>query len=289
VIEPGVAATWPEEVKEALQRFLQGHLIELPPLFYGANLDYPIWSLSSVLDESDEVPDEERRDTIADLAHDQRPPYGILLTQTCDLAEERPNPRQPWVQIAPVYRFDRESSLLAREYVHELDPPTIPGEVWAADLRIEVPLEKSVLVGRQPIEAFPDEAGYVDFASVLARRRGRPAFSSVVHEVVTVTMRRLKEESNSRRQQARRVRERVYKLMIAIQDGTRLHPNAVQVHLVLKGERDEDTENWFDEWWDRARTVAEAHGLQLLETVWLDARGVDATLYDELVEVRLPI
>jgi len=286
VIERDVPAPWPEEVKKALQPFLQGHLIEKPPFFYGANLDHPIWRLSSVLSRSDEVPDEERTDTLADLAHEQRPPYGIVTTQTCDLSEERPNPRQPWVQVAPVYRLEDEGGILDREYVHRLDPPQMTGEVWAADLRIEIPLEKGLLVGREPIEAFSSEEGYINFASVLARRRGRPALASAVNRLVTDTLSRLKKESNDRGRQARRVRDRTHKLMVAITDGTRLEPRSVQLHVVLKGGRDNDTDEWFSAWWDRARVIADAHGLTLLETVWLDARSVDATLYDDLIEIR---
>jgi hypothetical protein len=290
VIEPGVPATWPDAVREALRPFLQGHLIEEPAFFYNANLDQAVWALSAELRNSDDVPDEERTDTIADLARDQRPRYGILTTQTCDLSEEgRRKPRQPWVQVAPVYRLAAGDTALGRDYVHALDPPEIEGEVWAADLRIEMPLEKSVLVGREPIEAFRDEGGYVDFAKALARRRGRPALASIFHEVITTSMRQLKEETSQRRSQARRVRDQVYALRVDIADGTRLDPKAAQLYVVLKGDRDEDTKDWFDEWWDRARVVGEEHGLQLLETVWLDARNVNACLYDQLIEVSLPI
>jgi hypothetical protein len=44
-----------------------------------------------------------------------------------------------------------------------------------------MPLEKSLLVGRTAIEAFPDEGGYgyIAFANFLARRLGRPALASV--------------------------------------------------------------------------------------------------------------
>jgi len=119
----------------------------------------------------------------------------------------------------------------------------------------------------------PDEAGYIAFANFLARRRGRPALASVFHEVLSTTTRRIKGERNAHRTLARRARQNVYKLMLAIEDGTRLEPVAAKLYVITDGPPTEDARAWFDLWWNQARTVAEAHGLQLLPTGWLNAKS----------------
>jgi hypothetical protein len=182
-----------------------------------------------------------------------------------------------------------DSPLRDRDYVFELAPPELDGDVWVADLRIEMPLEKGLLVGRAPIEAFPGEVGYIAFANFLARRRGRPALASVFHEVLSATTRRLKGERNANRALARRARQNVYRLMLAIEDGTRLEPVAAKLYVVTDGPLTDDARAWFDLWWNVARLVAEEHGLQLLQTGWLDATALDLRLLDDLVEMRSPL
>jgi len=198
VIEEGLAERWPDAVREAAEPFLQGQLIERPPLFYAADLRHPVWETTRLVAKS--VPEAEHGEDFIDVAEDHRPPYGIITTQSCDLTEEgRPVLRQPWLAVAPVIEVAADSSLRDRDYIYPLAPPSLEGGEWAADLRIEIPLEKSILVGRTPIDAFPDEAGAVAFANYLARRRGRPALASVFHEVLSGTTRRLKDARNSQR------------------------------------------------------------------------------------------
>ncbi|HEY1714605.1 MAG TPA: hypothetical protein VGG07_17020 [Solirubrobacteraceae bacterium] len=287
MIDEGLEHPWPAPVPPAVEPFLQGHLIVQPPLFYVADLKHPIWGTTRLI--ADAMPEADQGEDFVDLALEDRPPYGIITTQSCDLSEERPKPRQPWLAVAPVYRVSDDSPVRDRDYVFELAPPELDGEIWVADLRIEMPLEKGLLVGRAPIDAFPDEDGYIAFGNFLARRRGRPALASVFHEVVSVTTRRLKEERNAQRTLARRARQNVYKLMCAIEDGTRLEPVAAKLYVLTDGPPTKDARAWFDLWWTQARVVAERHGLQLLPTGWLDASNVDLRLVDDLVEMRSPL
>jgi hypothetical protein len=287
VIDEGLEQPWPAPVPRAVEPFLQGHLIVQPPLFYVADLRHPIWGTTRLI--AEDTPQEDQGEDFVDVALEDRPPYGIITTQSCDLSEERPQPCQPWLAVAPVYQVSDDSSLRDREYVFELAPPELDGEIWVADLRIEMPLEKGLLVGRAPIDAFPDEHGYIAFGNFLARRRGRPALASVFHEVLSATTRRLKGERNAQRNLARRARQNVYKLMLAIEDGTRLEPVAAKLYVVTDGAPTKHARDWFDLWWTQARVVAEHHGLQLLPTGWLDATTVDLRLLDDLVEMRSPL
>jgi len=288
LIQAGLVEDWPPEVRQALASFKQGHLIARPPIFYAADLRRPVWSPTAALAEEGFAAGEER-----ELIHLEQdwPPYGLIATQTCDIAEERPNPVQPWVQVCPVERCDPASPLLERDFVVRLDPPELDGEAWVADLRIEVPLEKSMLVGETPIEAFPNEAGYEELGSLLAQRRGRPALHSVFHEVINVTTRAMKQESQAMKKKARGVRDGIYRLKLDIADGTRLEPVAAKLYVVTRGESSQEAREWFADWWDRAREVALEGGLELLPTGWLNAEDLNMDLerYEELLDVRNPL
>jgi len=272
---------WSQDVRDAVARFRQGHLLEKPPVFYAADLRHPVWGQTHAV-----AADGESGDTttaLIELDPDQGPPLGIVTTQDCDLESEA----QPWLAVAPVYEAD-SPRLLEREYVHPLKPPDRAGD-WLADLRMEMPLEKGALVGREPIEAFPDEEGYLRFARLLSRRRGRPALADVLHALIDRTMRAMRQESNSLRNLCRRARTNVDRLMLAIPQGTRTDPEVVQLYVVTDGEALDDAREWFGEWWDRARLTAEREGLQLLPVAWLDARSCDLRLIEQLIEIRNPM
>lgn len=287
MIDEGLEHRWPEGVQSALGPFLQGHLIASPPLFYAADLRRPIWGTTRLV--AADLPEENRGEDFVDVAYDERPPWGIITTQSCDLAAERDPPRHPWLSVAPVYRVPAESNTFQSDHIVRLSPPELEDEVWVADLRIEVPLEKGLLVGREPVEAFPNEEGYVQFANLLARRRGRPALASVFHEVLSSTTKRLKDSSGAHRRLARQARSNVYKLMLAISDGTRLEPVAARLFVLTEGPATEEAKNWFGLWWDEARVVADGHGLLLLPVEWIDARQADLTRVDQLIEMRSPL
>lgn len=271
-----------EKIRTAAKQFRQGHLIELPPLFYGANLEAPVWDLATaVASEGFDDPF-----AVVEIHDDDRPPYGIITTQSCDIWRVD---QQPWLQISPVFPLEDDEILSAGEFIVELDPPDVDGR-WYADLRLEMPLEKGMLLGRSPIESWPDEDRSLRFADVLARRRGRPALHSVFHVILNEVMGSMKRESNAMRKKLRRVRKRVYGVRLAIEDGTRIEPVAAKLYVLTKGdpgaEENAEVHEWFEAWWDIASAKAEEEGLRLLPTGWMDSANVDLELYDDLVDVE---
>lgn len=68
-----------------------------------------------------------------------------------------------------------------------------------------------------------------------------------------------------------------------------MDPRAARLFVVLRRDRTAAVEDWFGEWWDRARQVAENEGLRLLPVTYLDARDIDLALYDSLIDIRSPI
>lgn len=290
MIQEGLQGEWPSGIAAAVDPFQQGHLIERPPLFYAVDLRGPIWSPGRIV-AAELGGEEELGEELIDLDPDHRPPFGIITSQSCEIVEERPQSLQPWVQVAPAYRCDPESKLLERDFIARLDPPSFVGGAWIADLRIEVPLEKSLFIGRTPIEAFRDERGYEDFGNWLGARRGRPALNAVIHEVVTQTLGELKTENKPNRKKVRRFRDNIHKLKLGIEDGGRLDPGSARLYVVTKGGRSDEMKEFFDTWWDRANEVAAGASLDLLQTTWLSVESLEIGLerYEQLIDLRSPL
>lgn len=286
MIEEGLDADWPAQVKAALEPFKQGHLIKRPPIFYSARLEHGIWSPSRAL-----AAKGLNGDTVIELDPEQGPPYGMIVSQTCEIVEDRPQPHHPWVQMVPVYQCEPESKLLDRDFIASLRPPALDGDNWVADLRIEVPVEKSMLVDREPIDAFEGDEGYEALGVELGQRRGRPALHSVFHAILAGTMGEMKHGDKPGRKKARRVRKNVFKLKLKIESGSRLEPRAACLYILTLGPAGEETREWFGDWWDLAREVAKEAGLELLPNRWLDVkeREIELEAYETLIDVRNPL
>lgn len=263
MIEQGLPDQWPQPILDALERFKQGHLIEQPPLFYVGAPSFPIWSLTHSADTA-------MAEDLFDVHEDDRSPYGLITSQTCDLAEEG-TPRQPWFQVAPVYELDPASlddnqmQRLTNGRMLELvllHPPTFRAEdLWVADLRIEVPIEKGWLVGRDPIEAFRAEAGYLELADRLGARRQRGAVAKSVHDSIVKPLKRQVEQMGASNRPV--VLGPIHQVRLALAPD-RLEPTTAQL-LVVKADEisDEGHERW-ESWWERLRDRAEPRGLTLL-------------------------
>jgi hypothetical protein len=197
VIDAGLVETWNAEVTKATTRFDQGDLVERPPFFYAARPAYGVWQTTLGLPEA-----ESNEALVIELDPLDCPPYGVLTSQGCDIAD---NARKPWVQVAPVYPVvglvdrDRRLADIRRNAVPHLvllDPPTLDGH-WVADLRIELPIEKSWLVGHEPIAAFNSEDDRRHFGRRLAGRLERPALPDTVHDLVVRPLRRVLDRANA--------------------------------------------------------------------------------------------
>ncbi len=71
--------------------------MERPPFFYAADVAHPVWDLTA------RAADPEGGEELLEIHENDRPQYGIITTQSCDLAEDRVNnPKKPWFQVAPL-------------------------------------------------------------------------------------------------------------------------------------------------------------------------------------------
>lgn len=179
-IEP---QSWPEAAREAIAGLRQGTLVASPPLTYAASAEHPIHAITRGWAASPSA----QSGVVNVVSSERRPPYGLIVTQTCDLVEEG-TPKRPWVQIASVYllfanRGDRKRIEQGRAFdylvpINALTPPE--GALWVADLRLLVPVEKGWLVARETLPAFTNEAGYDRLAQQLGRRFARTAYATVI-------------------------------------------------------------------------------------------------------------
>jgi hypothetical protein len=206
--------------------------------------------------------------------------YAVIATQTCDIAEEGV-PAQPCFGACPVYSYGNG---VLPAYLVRLDPPDLPEGQWVADLRIEVPIEKSFLVGKRSIAGYPDEVGYLDFARQLGRRKERPAISSDLVDAVAKTLKRRKSNSNSFR---RVMRNDVHRVRLRIDEGTRLQPVMARVHFYGKRPLSEEARDKLDAWFEEASADAEARGIHLLTNAYHDTTQMDLDLYESTIPLNV--
>ena len=118
-------------------------------------------------------------------------PFAIITSQTCDLRQPSRVRKRPFINAARVVDATTEFTKadlgnIRAGRIGDIRPLTgsrftgNKNEVWVADLRFEVALERSVLVDRNPIEGFADEAGYLAFSEDVGAMRSRPAIDDKV-------------------------------------------------------------------------------------------------------------
>jgi hypothetical protein len=177
---------WPPEVLQACADIRSGDVVPDPPFFYYANPRYAVWRATHDYTADSDGPE------IVD-AYEYRPPYGVITSQTCDIGEVgfRP-PVRPWVMLAPVFDMSDLSSPIKKAIVSDrhskflIHLPAIPapqGEFWVADLRIEMPVEKSALVGVDTFRSFDDDRQQNSIGQRVADLRSRPAWAESMGEI----------------------------------------------------------------------------------------------------------
>lgn len=278
MIDDRLPSPWPQTVLDAVRQFRQGYVVDRPPLFYFRRDEHPL--LRVQLEPEEQAPEE----SLIDLEPSDRPPYGLITTQTCDLYEEG-SPRQPWFAVAPVYDYtpNLKSGQLEQirrgefGYLVLLTAEWFGPGVWVGDLRIEVPLEKGWLVGREPRPGFASLAEYKTLAARLATRRGRPALSAPLTEAIVMPLRAwLKDKGRRYRDEAESLRLRV------VGDPATSEIGGLVVVAAGDGLSDEAQAAWSSFEADLIDTAAK-HGITALEFLYgtyddLTGRDIEASV-----------
>lgn len=289
---------WPAGVLDAVAQFRQGDLIRGLPLFYWADPASPVHERTRAY----AVPGGGTPEvvTFAEPA-----PYGIVTTQTCDLALEGDGqPTTAWVQLSPVFDgssphpADPDRRLLnggVRKLLekgggpqHLLFIPQLPDDgCWFADLSFEVPVERGWLARQTCVDGFGDESQREEVGRRLAWLRSRPAldgrFVTAVQKPIADALRVLrKEDPDGYQEMANCVIEIGFVL------ATRLNVSAARLCVFHVGAHEEKLDWWRDLWTTTLSPGAEAEGFTLLPLEIANIHG-DLPVSEYLKFTRLPL
>lgn len=286
---------WPEGVLDAVAQFRQGDLAESLPLFYWAAPRRAVHARTRFYADQEHLDD-----TVVRFA--EPAPYGIVTTQTCDLAQEgagRPN--SAWVRLAPVFdaesphpsdserrllRGDARKLLMQGRDQFRLWLPNHPREgTWFADLSFEVSVERGWLASRDPMVVLVNDDARADFATRLAWLAARPAFDSrFVAAVQQPVIEALRELRRTNLPAYERMHEQVAELGITLD--ARLAVGQAELSVLHLG-LDDDLDTWWRQLWVKLKAKADGQDFNLLPLRVAHLDELSARDYRSLT--RLPL
>jgi hypothetical protein len=221
--------------------------------------------------------------------------YGIITTQTCDITEEdSATPRKPWVQVSPVYRYEgpteKEREAINRYAIPDLAHLTgkhFAEEFYVADLRLSIPLEKSLLVGRESISGFASEPDAMGFAEHCSAYLSRPALPGKVVRLVVRHINRYFEGKPALRTQIRNAGVDDVRLRLG---GTEDVP-IVQLMVILKEANLTDmsaASAAFEQWLNAAKQSAQSknEAITFIGTQFTTMRDASAEQFANSIRLR---
>lgn len=279
---------WPKEVLEACTQFAAGDVVANPPFFYFADAAYPVWEATRAQDPTDGV-------IIVD-ASAASPPFGVITSQTCDIGEEASRkPARPWITVAPVFDFSgadqnlRAGILNGRgtaTLVHLPALEAVSAGLWAADLRIEFPVEKGFLVGKTPIAGFDDEIGARRLLTRVAELRQRPAWAqSVLDSVGESFYASLQTLRKSNRALYDEVSETVDG--VGVQANSMFKPATIRIGVFLASTLSTDAEAWLDSVVETAEEAGRSLGLDVQQSLTVQLSDCSVLEHRKFVPIPL--
>lgn len=246
---PSSREGWPPEVLTATALFKCGDVVESPPNFYFANPSY------AVLEHTKRYAAEGILEPEVIDAQNTASPFGLITSQTCDIGEVGfDQPSHPFVSVSPVFEGSKlpgdKRSLLKKgkrigAFYHVPLLKDYADGFWVADFRLEMPVEKSWLVGRTPIQGFTEEHARL-VPRVIAEIKERPAWSPLISDnlqpLLLNLLRGLKATSSA-----------VYQSVVSeiseigARSDSMLNPNWIQIAAFTSGEVSEVTQRWWTE------------------------------------------
>ncbi len=275
---------WPQAVDRALTSFRCGTVIESPPLAYHAVGRYALWSASTQVEGLDEL-------ELVDLADPDRPPFGIITTETCDLIEEdRDHKLRPWFQVSPVIDLAHlddqvKSSIenLRSTYLCRLTGPRFADGFYVADLRISIPLEKSALVGRVAIIGFASAEEERAFAIQVGEMSTRPVWPNSVQQIIVGELKQYFRKK-SRRTALRALMPLELRLAVTGSDSAPI----VALLVYLDRTEEADARLLFEPYWKSLEVSAVAAGLTLMPIRYGDDMSFSSGDLRSSSTLRLP-
>ncbi len=288
---PNSREDWPPEVLDAAALFTCGDVVEDPPYFYVANPAHAVMELTKRYDDGNSSTSE-----IVD-ASDIASPFGVITSQTCDIGEiDFPRPSKPFLAVSPVFDgtgiLDAQTLSLLKKgrqvqaFLHLPALSEIRPGVWIADFRIELPVEKSWLVGRTPIKGFDSEEEARRVPIAVAEVRKRPAWSEDVTDAVgRVLDLELRDVKKSNRDLyvalVSEIRE------VGARSDSMLEPSWVQLAAFHEGDISQESEAWWIAVVDKIRTELGARSIGMHDPQILDLNECPVTTHRSFAPVGL--
>lgn len=271
--------TWPPDLREALGGWQQGDLIERPVFSWAGPA------------EPDDLTGAEAGSYEWEPVADPSlvTPYGIVVSQTCDIGASGPGGRHPFVDVAPVVQMTadagQQGQIRRYEVMHLVALPAPPDTgFWVADLRLIMPVSKRLLAAGSPIDAFGgDEMSRLSFAEAVARKHRRPALHDAVAETLPRSLNAYIAEM-AKKQTAPEWLDKVEQVRISI-TGSRLAPIAAQPYVIQRDKLDAAERHLWQNWRNRAKKPLAQEGVDLKPIVFTDLDRLSARLY----AVSLPV
>ncbi len=287
---------WPSGVLEHLELFRQGDVVEGFPLSYIGDPEVPVHSQTAAYHNMGSGTIEFENDF----------PYGMIITQTCDIREEDSNqPIRPWVQMVPVYDGEqkyeptlgstKQRSFLPsniRQFIQEGRVPQylmrLPGfpksGFWIADFRISVSVDKGWLLRRDPISIFESEEDRRNVGKRVAMLADRPAFDGKFERAVRIPLIRGL-GSLEGTQLERDIYREVVEFRINADDNISM--DRVEIWVFSELSLSEPVRKWFDEQAVYWAEQADKEGLVLLPIQYSRLEEINAKTYRSLTMMSL--
>jgi len=259
-------------------------------MFYFADPRYAVWGATLALQEDSLGPE------LVD-ASDYAPPYGVITSQSCDLAEDGFEiPRRPWFQVAPVYDLapvlsagDRKQLRRQGGALYQFHLPGLSGgdhQFWVADFRIEIPVEKSWLAGKEPILGLPTDLDRRTFAARLGWMRNRPAWAEVVIDAV---QRVLVNELAQTKKDNRPLFDEVVATVIEVgaRTDSMTKPSRFQLLALCEYTPTQDVQDWWSSVNSKIRQGLYEHDVACQQESILTASDCSVSLYRQFSPVPL--
>jgi len=183
---------WPPELIKELKSWEQGHLLNASPLLWlGAREREIVTGFPSDSDWSA-------------INASSQSGWSIIVSQTCDIAGEGPGSKHPFVLCSPLklWPSDSDGGMLGdikKWRSKYLAPVTACPEAgdWVADLRIMVPVSKSLLIGQPIIPGYTDKKDQKKLSDHLASKFRRAALPEVIQQDLRVILNKSVKEVKS--------------------------------------------------------------------------------------------
>lgn len=285
LVDELLPTAWPAYIAQGLAVWRTGHLVS-DPVFS--------WAGPAAADPVTDA------DAGGEHSYDWEPvadpgltvPYGLVVSQTCDIVATGPGAKHPFVDVVPVFRADRylssrkEIEQFKRNYLVALTAPPADG-FWVADLRLTMPVSKTLLAARTPLPGFAAEDDLLNLAEAVARKRRRPALHDVLSETLPRSLDDYADEQAKTKPPAPPGwLEKVDQVRLRETNG-RLQPDDAQLWVLQQTSLDPaETQVWRG-WHARGERLLRKAGIGLLSTQFTDLDRMSARLYSETVPVAV--